>query len=384
MKGSVRRGDNLKIIKRNLCETEFDKSKIYTAIMKAMTNGSGIIRENIAQEIADEIEAQFTDTEKEISVSDIEKIVFEKLVEKGEIQTAKCYESYRSVREYQRSTENSTDYTIDELLEGMSEYWNKENSNKNAVLVTTQRDYMAGIVSEDMTKRYLLTPDLVSAHNEGIIHIHDMDYMYQKALHNCFSGDTEFLVKTSESEEGVLKPFNSFKENEEVVVMDYQGHWQKATVHCFGKQPLNEVVFKKCFDKNTTGYRRVLVTKNHKWLLSNMAFTEDLKVGDEIKMIESIAAIDKPWIVDSIESYDNGVPHDVYCVSQPVNHTFVVGIDLVTGNCDLVNLEDMLQNGTVISGTKIDKPHSFSTACNIATQIVAQVASSQLGLTKNL
>ena len=220
----------MKVVKRN-CETvDFDKSKIVNAILKAMQNGSGIVKQKIAEDIADEIYNE-NQNKDELDIYTIEQLVFDKLIAKRQKLTARAYEGYRSVREFQRNNANTTDNEIQELLNGESDYWQNENSNKNATLVTTQRDYMAGITSQDITRRCLLPPDIVQAHDEGIIHFHDMDYFGQRTLHNC----------------------------------------------------------------------------------------------------------------------------------------------------DLVNLEDMLQNGTVISGTMIEKPHSFATACNIATQIIAQVASCQYG-----
>ncbi|MBS5433085.1 MAG: anaerobic ribonucleoside-triphosphate reductase [Firmicutes bacterium] len=218
------------IVKRDGSEAEFDKRKIYEAIMKAMTLGSGIIKPKVAHQIANEIETQAQRCE-DVDVYKVESSVFQKLIDKGEILTAKAYEGYRRVREFQRDTRNSTDDTITELLNHTSEYWNEENSNKNPMLLSTQRDYMAGITSEDISRRMLLPPDVIQAHDDGILHFHDIDYFGQNAPYNC---------------------------------------------------------------------------------------------------------------------------------------------------C-LVNLEDMLQNGTVISGVMIERPHSFSTACNVATQIVAQVASSQYG-----
>ena len=220
----------MKVIKRDCTEVDFDKLKIERAILKAMKNGSGMIKKKIAMDIADEIYEECKN-QQEISVSEIEEKVFDKLITKKQRLTARAYEGYRSIREVQRDNDNTTDEAVREMLTGTSEYWNEENSNKNPRLVTTQRDYMAGIVSTDMTRRFLLPPEIVQAHDDGIIHFHDADYFGQKALHNC----------------------------------------------------------------------------------------------------------------------------------------------------DLLNLEDMLQNGTVISETLIEKPHSFSTACNIATQIIAQVASSQYG-----
>lgn len=222
----------IKVIKRDCSEIQFDKNKISNAILKAMKNGSGIIKPKIADDIANEIEQYCIDNQLDnIDISDIESMVYDKLISKKQRLTAKAYEGYRRIREFQRENINTTDEEIEELLTGTSEYWMNENSNKDEKLVTTQRDYMAGIVSKDMSRRYLLTPEIVQAHDEGIIHFHDVDYFGQKTLHNC----------------------------------------------------------------------------------------------------------------------------------------------------DLIDLEDMLQNGTVISGTLIEKPHSFSTACNIATQIIAQVASSQYG-----
>ena len=219
----------MRVIKRNCTEVEFDKNKITNAILKAMKNGSGIIKPKIAEKIAEEIYEENSDKE-EISISEIEALVFDKLIAKKQKLTAKAYEGYRQIREFQRENENTIDNDILDLLDDRNDYWKSENANKNPMLNTTKRDYMAGIVSTDAVRRYLLPPEIVQAHDEGILHFHDADYFAQY-MHNC----------------------------------------------------------------------------------------------------------------------------------------------------DLVNLEDMLQNGTVISEVLIEKPHSFSTACTVTTQIIAQVASSQYG-----
>lgn len=221
----------MNVIKRDCTEVPFNKEKISNAIMKAMPYGEGI-KEKIALRIAEEIEQELLQKQiEEVEIYTIESMVFDKLIKYKQKNTAKAYEGYRQVREYQRYVQNSTDEDLINLLDGTNEYLNKENSNKDAKLVTTQRDYMAGIMSKDITKRFLMPPDILQADEEGIIHFHDMDYFGQKALHNC----------------------------------------------------------------------------------------------------------------------------------------------------DLINLEDMLQNGTVINGVRIDKPHRFLTACTVATQIITAVASSQYG-----
>lgn len=173
-----------KVIKRDCSEVDFDKSKISTAILKAMKNGSGIVKPKIADDIADEIEEEYKNKE-DVSISDIESMVYDKLITKKQRLTAKAYEGYRSIREFQRENENTTDEEIGELLDGTSEYWNTENSNKNSKVLNTQRDYMAGIVSKDISRRFLLPPEIVQAHDDGIIHFHDMDYFGMNAMSNC-------------------------------------------------------------------------------------------------------------------------------------------------------------------------------------------------------
>ena len=175
----------MKVIKRDCSLAEFDKEKIYNAIMKAMKNGSGIIKPNIASSIADEIYEENKYKEYDISISDIEDAVYNKLISKKQRLTAKAYEGYRSIREFQRDNFNTIDEQISELLNGTSDYWNNENSNKNPKLLTTQRDYMAGVVSTDITRRFLLSPEIVQAHDDGLIHFHDADYFGQNAISNC-------------------------------------------------------------------------------------------------------------------------------------------------------------------------------------------------------
>ena len=174
----------MNVLKRDATLVDFQKEKISNAILKAMKNGSGIVKPKIAEDIANEIYEECKDKD-EISISDIESMVYDKLISKKQRLTAKAYEGYRSIREFQRDNANTTDEQISELLDGTSDYWNNENSNKNARLLTTQRDYMAGIVSTDITRRFLLPPEVVQAHDEGLIHFHDADYFGQNAITNC-------------------------------------------------------------------------------------------------------------------------------------------------------------------------------------------------------
>ncbi len=221
----------MKIIKRNGAEAEFDSQKIAAAIAKASqaAEPSERLSEEDIQEMTEKVTATCELLGRAPSVEEVQDMVERQIMAYGAFEVAKRYITYRYTRALVRQA-NTTDDKILSLIECANEEAKQENSNKNPVINSTQRDYMAGEVSKDLSERILLPKDIVEAHREGIIHFHDMDY-YAQHMHNC----------------------------------------------------------------------------------------------------------------------------------------------------DLVNLEDMLQNGTVITGTLIEKPHSFSTACNIATQIIAQVASNQYG-----
>lgn len=173
----------MKVIKRDGQLVDYDKEKIFEAIEKAnkeVDPSEKATKEDI-EAIIDGIEAENFDV---VSVEDIQDIIERSLMELDRQELSKKYIIYRYKRALAREA-NTTDKSIKELIDGESEYWNTENSNKNARVVTTQRDYLAGITSTDITRRFLLPEDIVKAHDEGIIHFHDADYFAQNALHNC-------------------------------------------------------------------------------------------------------------------------------------------------------------------------------------------------------
>ena len=173
----------MKIVKRDGHIVDYDPEKIRIAIGKANNEVRG--KEKVSKDEIENIIKYIEDmNKKRILVEDIQDIIEEKLMEFDKYQLAKKYITYRYTRELVRKA-NTTDQTIKELIDGENEYWNNENSNKNAEVVTTQRDYLAGITSTDITRRFLLPEEIVKAHDEGIIHFHDADYFAQNALHNC-------------------------------------------------------------------------------------------------------------------------------------------------------------------------------------------------------
>ena len=182
----------LNIIKRNGEMAIFDKEKIVNAIVKAMKYGSGIYQEDIAIKIADEIEEFAIYSEKALTVEKVETMVYDKLIKHDCELTAKAYESYRAVQAFKRET-NTTDESILGVLDKTNEETLNENSNKNGVLASTQRDLIAGEVSKDIARRKLIPAHIVQAHDEGALHYHDMDYAIQP-IHNCMLINLEDML----------------------------------------------------------------------------------------------------------------------------------------------------------------------------------------------
>ena len=192
----------MKVIKRDGHMVDWCPEKVEIAINKA----------NI--EVEEEDQASSTQikniikyierlNKKRILVEDIQDIIEMKLMSIGKYELAKKYITYRYTRELVRRS-NTTDLAIKELIDGENEYWNTENSNKNAKVVTTQRDYLAGITSTDITRRFLLPEDIVQAHDDGIIHFHDADYFAQNALHNCDLINLEDMLQNGTNINGVM------------------------------------------------------------------------------------------------------------------------------------------------------------------------------------
>lgn len=355
----------MKVIKRNGSEVLYNQQKIKDAVSKANAEVSRVEKLSQAQitAIANNVTKIIEQSSHAVSIEDIQNYVEKEIMAMRGYEVAQKYITYRYKRALARQS-NTTDERILSIIGLENEEVKQENANKNPTINSTQRDYMAGEVSKDLTTRILLPQDIVDAHNNGLIHFHDADYYAQK-MHNCFTGDTKFMTHKG------AKRFDSFKDGESVFVRDMHNEIRKATVHIYGEQRVQKVTF-KMLGKNKK--KTVKCTPNHRWILEDKKVTTALKVGD-VLFSNSYSHYEK-WKVEKIEF--KGI-EKVYCVEEPITHSFTLEDGMVTGNCDLINLEDMLQNGTVISGTMIEKPHSFHTACNITTQVIAQVASSQFG-----
>lgn len=173
----------MKIIKRNGEKVKFEKIKIKKAILKAMVHGSGIIKEEIADKIANKIESAASNVD-EITVKNVEDSVYNLLIDYNETLTAKAYEGYRAVQEFKRKI-NTTDNSVLTLVTGSNDDVMNENSNKDGRIIPTQRDLVAGEISKDITRRKLLPAHIVQAHDEGVLHFHDMDYFLQPMFNCC-------------------------------------------------------------------------------------------------------------------------------------------------------------------------------------------------------
>ena len=192
----------MKVIKRGGHMVDYCPEKIEQAILKANKEVEESEQASNTQ-IKNIIKYIESLGKKRILVEDIQDIIEMKLMSIGKYQLAKKYITYRYTRELVRRS-NTTDLAIKELIDGENEYWNTENSNKNAKIVTTQRDYLAGITSTDITRRFLLPEEIVEAHDQGIIHFHDADYFAQNALHNCDLINLEDMLQNGTNINGVM------------------------------------------------------------------------------------------------------------------------------------------------------------------------------------
>ena len=196
-----------KVKKRDGRIVDFDSSKIINAVLAAFRQIDGEVSEYAktkAQNIADYMEGYYIEDDDTYipGIEDIQDLVEKGLMSSKRKDVAKAYVLYREERTRQRG--NPLDETIKEIVSGNSEYWNTENSNKNSKVVTTQRDYLAGALSTDMTRRVLLPKDIVEAHDAGIIHFHDADYFAQNALNNCCLINLEDMLQNGTVINGVM------------------------------------------------------------------------------------------------------------------------------------------------------------------------------------
>ena len=201
----------MKVIKRDGSVVGFDKSKIENAILKAMKYGSGIIDKNIAKQIANDSELKFKNyNEGTPTIYQVESYVYFSLIEHKQELTAKAYEGYRAVQSFKRNM-NTTDDSIMGLINFTNEEVINENSNKNSYVASTQRDLIAGEISKDISRRKLIPAHIVQAHDEGIIHFHDMDYTMQNIFNCCLINLEDMLQNGTVINEKMVEKPNSFE-----------------------------------------------------------------------------------------------------------------------------------------------------------------------------
>ena len=271
------------VIKRNGSLVDFDKQKIYIAIMKAMEHGSGIIKPSIAQSIADEIEDDFNNSENNISIFDIENKIFNKLIAKKQKLTAKAYESYRSIQEFKRNR-SELDVRIEGIVDGTNKDAIDENSNKNAYIASTQRDLIAGEYSKDYSRRTLLPTNILHAHDEGILHMHDLDYFLEH-IHNCCLVNLKDMLQngTVINRKFIRKP-NSFAKActiaTQIVQQIANGQYGGQTISLAHLAPFVRISYNKAVDKYTN--RGCTPEQIEQWA------TEDIKkeIKDGIQTIQ--------------------------------------------------------------------------------------------------
>lgn len=532
------------VLKADGREVPFEMTKLSKSITDAMKKGSGIHLPKIANIIVEDFDEKYSKKDK-IRSKDIYKFVINKLREYGQNMTAKAYEDFTSTKAYKKC-EGIIDNDIKGIIDGSSDEITRENANKDSRLISTQRDLIAGAESRSYAARNIIPTDLYDAHKNGLIHIHDTDYLIHKGMINCLSRDTRFV--TSEG----IKSFYDFSDGDEVIVPTHLGNWKKGIVKCYGE----DIVYEYTIGFNTrTASHKIKATGNHGWFnpkgikqiglaLGNKILTEskspifdyDTATPDEqqwwlygfvlgdgcttsywshnkksltktltrvrlcgrkneyvkrfsdkgyavsypksfkgdanitfkvnefdkniflktdgwknltlsqkialyngylsadgailklsggrityrnistsdinlLNMIKDLSDISGYYIQDIVTNDDetnfgkrtntlytvnvNDLKHSrypmkvmsvekigieqVWCLEVEDDNSFILEGGIPTSNCCLINLKDMLDNGTCINGKWIDPPKSFVTACTVATQISLQISNGQYG-----
>lgn len=201
----------LNIIKRDGRLEVFSRNKIYKAIMEAMSKGSGIVDETIAKVVSSEIRDELLNNQVlEVPISNVETMVYLKLIEKGHHFTAKAYEGYRATQEYKRH-KNTTDLDILNLIGMKNKDVQEENSNKNPAIISTQRDLIAGEVSKDISRRKKLPAHIVQAHDSCALHFHDLDYFIQRSFNCCLVNLGDMLDNGTAINDRMIESPKSFQ-----------------------------------------------------------------------------------------------------------------------------------------------------------------------------
>lgn len=268
----------LKVIKRDGTLNDFDKNKIKVAIEKAMNSGSGIFVENQAEAIAEMIEDIALAQNEPLTIKEIEEMVYYELINRGNPATAREYESYKSVQAYKRE-HNTIDKEILGLLDRTNLDVMEENSNKNAVIASTQRDLIAGEVSKDIVKRKMLSIDLVEAHESGAIHIHDLDYLIQPIFNCCLVNMKDMLDNGTVVNGKMIESPKSFQVACNVMtqiiaqIASNQYGGQSIDISCLAKY------LRRSYDKNLNMAMNVLGKIDEAELMAKEMTKKDLESG---------------------------------------------------------------------------------------------------------
>lgn len=345
----------MRVRKYNKKLVDFDKNKIINSIKMASKNTENeTIPDFMTIRIADKIEDSLNKTNtKIITTENLSNLVENALMQTSYKEVAKNYITYHFEREKEHVYNSELIKAFEKKLNGS----NIENSNANC----DERSF-SGRMNE--AARVLLKDNALKTmskkfrdnHVNNEVYTHDLD-SYSSGQHNCFDRNTKFITKNG------VRSFNDFNDGDTVVVLDKNGNWQNAIVHSYGYQTLQLVTF-TFYDKNNNmmDSLQYKCTKNHRWILKNNEVTTYLKVNDELLSPINVNkyARDGYWKVASIKPLnDNEL---VWCVEEPVTHSFTLYGGIVTGNCLSIPFDPMFKNGVHIKQTDIRSPKSIGTA----------------------
>ena len=347
------------VIKKDGTRQPFDPEKIIIAVSKSANRAMSPLTDDDKEKIVSYVEDYIQNYQREeITVPQMHNLV-ESALEFFKPEVAKSYRDYRNYKTEFVEMLNS----IYKKAQSIMYIGDKENSNTDSALVSTKRSLIYNQLNKELYQKFFMSVEELQACREGYIYVHDMSA--RRDTLNCFKRNTNFITSTG------VKSFNDFKDSDEVEVLTHKGRLRKGIVHSYGRQKLQQVVFKNDI---SGANKSVFVTKNHRWILRDGTETTEIKIGDELF---SLGKTSGEWRVECI--FYSEFNEVVWCIEVEDDHSFVLDGGIPTGNCCLSDVKSILEGGFEMGNLPYNEPKTLDVVFDVIGDIVLSAASQQYG-----
>lgn len=351
--------ENVHVIKKDGTKEVFQPNKIINAVEKSAYRALSPLTDEDKRRILDYVSDYIMNySREEITVPQMHNLV-ESALERIRPEIAKSYRDYRNYKTDFVEMINS----IYKKAQSIMYIGDKENSNTDSALVSTKRSLIFNQLNKELYQKFFMTIEELQACREGYIYVHDMPA--RRDTMNCFKRNTSFITSTG------VKSFNDFRDGDEIEVLTHKGRLRKAVVHSYGKQQLQQVLFRNpIIGKN----KSVFVTKNHRWILEDGTETTAIKVGDKLF---SLGKASGQWIVSTI--FYSEFNEVVWCLEVEDDHSFILDGGIPTGNCCLFDMNTVISGGFEMGNQWYNEPKTLDVFFDVMGDVTSAAASQQYG-----